>query len=326
MKEKLRCRRCQSDLATSDLYCPYCGTLQIQLQRASAPVRESLRRAGWYEDPFRRSAYRYWDGEIWTEHTYGEDFGRDVLSLDHDGGVLQAPRLTGSSPRRLALTLAGLVVSFGLSLVFVLADIGLGRPGGTLAELVVSEFGLWSGFLGTCVYMSRRCGSGSLHADFQLRFRWVDLGIGILGAIVGRCLAAVVVLPIAAADHNLSNPDQRIYGAVTYQAIGWTILVLVVCVGAPFFEELFFRGLLQGQLVQRFGPAVGIVVTSVVFGAAHIANDPGTVGFVLALSVAAGGLVLGTVRYLCGRLGSSMVTHSLFNLTAVIALAVALGR
>ena len=88
-----------------------------------------------------------------------------------------------------------------------------------------------------------------------------------------------------------------------------------------FFEALFFRGLLQGQLVERFGAGIGVGVTAIVFGAVHIANDPGVAGLLLALSVGAGGVALGTVRHLTGRLGSSMATHSLFNAIAIAAFA-----
>jgi membrane protease YdiL (CAAX protease family) len=37
--------------------------------------------------------------------------------------------------------------------------------------------------------------------------------------------------------------------------------------------------------------------------------------------VGAAGVVLGVVRHLTGRLGSSIATHALFNVTAVVALA-----
>jgi uncharacterized protein len=103
--------------------------------------------------------------------------------------------------------------------------------------------------------------------------------------------------------------------------VGWLTLALVSCVGAPFFEEMFFRGLLQGQLVERFGPVIAIGLSAIVFGSAHVANDPGIGGLLLALSVGASGVVLGTVRHLTRRLGSSMVTHAFFNVMGLLLLA-----
>jgi membrane protease YdiL (CAAX protease family) len=103
--------------------------------------------------------------------------------------------------------------------------------------------------------------------------------------------------------------------------VGWVALVLVVCVGAPVVEELFFRGLLQTRLVGRLGVVWGIVVTSVLFGAAHLIGWVGPITFVYATSIAAAGLVLGTLRHLTGRLGTSIAAHCIFNAQALILLA-----
>jgi membrane protease YdiL (CAAX protease family) len=158
-------------------------------------------------------------------------------------------------------------------------------------------------------------------ADFRLRVRWVDLLIGLGASIVARCLSIVVLIPFVHAFHSAGNPDHSLYSVTELGTTGWLVLGLVTCVGAPFFEEMFFRGLLQSQLVERFGPTAAIALTSIVFGAAHIANDPGIGGLLLALSVGAAGVVLGVVRHMTNRLGSSMLTHALFNLGAILLLA-----
>jgi hypothetical protein len=218
-------------------------------------------------------------------------------------------------------SIVGLAIAFVLSFLFVLPLLLLGHPGGNLALLVVSEAGLWTGLFGTCVVTSHRYGTGRVRSDFGLRFRWIDLVIGLVGAIVARCFAALVLVPFIHVLRTAGNPDHTLDAVTKLGASGWTVLILLSCVGAPLFEELFFRGLLQGQLVERFGPGVAIAVTAVVFGAAHIANDPGIAGLLLALSVGASGIVLGVVRHFTGRLGSSIATHSLFNVTAIVALA-----
>src|SRR5207249_3966943 len=81
-------------------------------------------------------------------------------------------------------------------------------------------------------------------------------------------------------------------------------------VGAPLVEELFFRGLLQPRLVTLVGPVPGIVATSCLFGAAHLIAWQGPITLAYALSVAGGGLVLGALRHLSGRLGPSTVAHA----------------
>ena len=47
------------------------------------------------------------------------------------------------------------------------------------------------------------------------------------------------------------------------------VLVLIVCVGAPFFEELFFRGVVQGALTCRWGARVAIVAQAFAFALVH---------------------------------------------------------
>ena len=73
-------------------------------------------------------------------------------------------------------------------------------------------------------------------------------------------------------------------------------------VGAPFFEELFFRGLVQGTLTARWGVAVGLVVQALLFAVVHLnpENGWGNVGtFVIITAV---GLGLGLIRRYSGRL------------------------
>ncbi len=291
--------------------------------RRAGPFPRSDRVPGWYPDPFGRKPYRFWDGEIWTEHVFSGTYSRDVVAVDNLAADRPPEGAWRASPGSLTLSLVGLGVAFGLSFLFILPFLLAGHPGGTLVGLVLSEAGLWTGLFGTCVVTSRRYGTGKVHADFRLRFRWLDLGIGLGAALVARCCAAIVLVPFIHVLRSVGNPDKSLYNITNVGALGWTTLVLITCLGAPLFEELFFRGLLQGQLVERFGVGAGVVATAVVFGAVHIANDPGVAGLLLALSVGACGIVLGAVRHLTGRLGSSMATHSLFNALAVVVLAAA---
>lgn len=278
-------------------------------------------RAGWYVDPFGRFSHRYFDGNLWTERVFDGQHQTDVLVLDHAERVRSAWAASG---RSLALTLAGLVGSFGLALLFVLPYHLLGHPGGPLVALVLSEAGLWAGLVGTCVLASRRFGTGHLRVDFRIETRLLDVPIALLGAIVARAIAAAAPLPLLASHRVVTNPDHTLYSLDRLGARGWLVLGLVTCVGAPIIEELFFRGLLQGQLTERFGPVVAVLATAVVFGAAHFPNDPGYGGLVLAETIGVTGIALGAIRQMTGRLGSSIGTHACFNAIA-LALLAALG-
>jgi hypothetical protein len=252
---------------------------------------------------------------------YSGEYGTDVLSIDARSDAQLPDGVWRATLGSMALSIGGLVLAFGLSILFLLPLLLTGYPGGAIAELVASEAGLWVGLFGTCWLTSRRYGTGHLMSDFRVRLRWIDLVIALGAAFVARCFSILVLIPFIHALRAAGNPDASLDSVTSLGWLGWLMLALVSCVGAPFFEEMFFRGLLQGQLVERFGPGVAIVTTSVVFGSAHIANDPGVGGLLLALSVGASGVVLGVVRHVTRRLGSSMLTHALFNTMALVLLA-----
>ncbi len=97
-------------------------------------------------------------------------------------------------------------------------------------------------------------------------------------------------------------------------------------VGAPFFEELFFRGLLLKGLLGVFGitgdgarslKAVGVVAAVVVdgllFGLAHAE-------FEQLAGLAVFGCILAVVACKTRRLGMNMVSHATFNLVAILAI------
>ncbi|WP_375177347.1 lysostaphin resistance A-like protein [Marinobacter mobilis] len=78
-------------------------------------------------------------------------------------------------------------------------------------------------------------------------------------------------------------------------------------------EELLFRGVVQRQLVIRFGWIVALLVTSLLFGIAHL---PGGWGYVLVAGFA--GLVYGLAYLWTGRLLWAVLVHWLLNLSHIL--------
>ena len=73
---------------------------------------------------------------------------------------------------------------------------------------------------------------------------------------------------------RLGHPAQTL--TATSIGPGLVVLAVLVCVGSPVVEELFFRGLLLRALLgklrrlgPRLGPAVSIVITALVFALVH---------------------------------------------------------
>lgn len=211
--------------------------------------------------------------------------------------------------------LFGMVV--GLSLSSLFASVWLGVTGDRelgLGGRAASQVGLWIGLVGTVVRAARRKGTGSVADDFGLRFRWSDLGLGVGAALAAQLivvpLVAIVLAPLLG-DPDVSGPVEDLVDDARGPAFAG--LVLTAVVGAPFVEELFFRGLLLRSLQARWGSGWAVAASSVVFGLAH-PNDLPVAGVVLVMvSLAVLAVLLALLVVRTGRLGAAIVAHAAFN-------------
>ncbi|MNO70172.1 CAAX amino terminal protease self- immunity [compost metagenome] len=80
--------------------------------------------------------------------------------------------------------------------------------------------------------------------------------------------------------------------------------LLFTCVA----EETLFRGFIQQGVASRSKPWLGLLVASLLFGAAHLAGGP-----LLVLFAALAGACYGLAFLLSGRLGVAIAIHFLFN-------------
>ena len=92
------------------------------------------------------------------------------------------------------------------------------------------------------------------------------------------------------------------------------VLILVVVIGAPFVEELVYRGFIQSGIKNRLGSKVAVVITSVWFAAVHLqlVEFPGLLAFAL---------ILGFCFHRTQRIGMSIVAHVAFNATGLLLVA-----
>jgi uncharacterized protein len=269
---------------------------------------------GWYKDPYGRMPFRWWDGDKWSPYARGDEVEWDPIEVEPVAVRRADFPVMGAA-------LVGFAAAVGLSYAVLIVLRSNGKPGGLSIELLVTEIALWLPMLGACWFVSRRRGERSFAIDYGLRWRPVDIGLGLGGSIAARSTESIVLLPIVLLHPHFSVPEVSDLRQFTVGASGWVVLALVTCVGAPIVEELFFRGLIQTRLVGRYGPVMGIGMTSVLFGAAHLIGWAGSISLVDALAIAGAGVALGTMRHLTGRLGTSMMTHSFFNVQALLILA-----
>lgn len=175
---------------------------------------------------------------------------------------------------------------------------------------------LWAGWIGAVVIAGRK--GGGVVEDFGLRVRPVDVPVGVaLGVLLQLVALPLVYLPVLRlldrTDEDLSRPARELARRAE-GPLGWILLLLIVGVGAPVVEELFYRGLLQRALLKRgLPPWLTVVSTSALFAAMHL--EP-----LQFLGLFLFGLVAGALAVRTGRLGPSIAAHVGFNVTTVVVL------
>jgi membrane protease YdiL (CAAX protease family) len=213
----------------------------------------------------------------------------------------------------------GIAASIVLSQVVVGIAIGVGGYADSedvpLWLVGILQIPLWVGLVGAVVLAARKA-SGDAASEFRLRFQPRDVPIGLLCGAGAQLLATQVTYPV----YRLLGVDTDQVGQVAEKladravsGIDVFVLVLLVVLGAPVIEELFYRGLAFGSIENRFGTAIAVVGSSVLFALVHFQPYD-----LLPLLVA--GLVFAGLRARYGRLGPGIWAHIGFNLIAVVAL------
>jgi len=146
-----------------------------------------------------------------------------------------------------------------------------------------------------------------------------NLGMNIVYGILGYCAALPLISVLALITRAIfhDNPDvtpNPIMPLITAER-GWEgrlLLFLLVSVAAPLVEEIFFRGVLQTGLRQRFGILWAIFLSAVVFALGHPMQD-----WIPILGL---GIAFGTLRELRQSLVPGIVAHFIQNSLTFFAL------
>ncbi len=151
---------------------------------------------------------------------------------------------------------------------------------------------------------------------------WLIVPIGALGFLVTFPLVQTTMY-IGGLTYTMINgqPPEQL-GHETLQLLrdvphdlGWWLMATCVVIGAPWQEEVLFRGMLQQTFrTAGVGSWLAIVVTAAIFTMMHVSVIPAA----SRMSVLPGLLVLaiglGVLRERTGRISTCVIAHAIFNL------------
>ena len=147
--------------------------------------------------------------------------------------------------------------------------------------------------------------------ELHLLLRFVPFGILLT-------LLVPIVYALTKAIFNIENfQPSTLPEAITENQESLLIFGFMAIFIAPVVEEIFFRGFVYPSLANRYGVIVSAIITSCLFGLAHIVAANAIIAFFI-------GLILVYVYHQTTNLLTPILVHSAFNLISVIIILVSL--
>lgn len=140
------------------------------------------------------------------------------------------------------------------------------------------------------------------------------IAMGFLLGIAAIMLVAVAVAAESSLLHLPIKPNNPFVYTPHLSNASWAVIgamVLAVVVLAPLAEEALFRGLLYGSLARLWGMWPAVLISSAIFGGAHM-------NLSLLLPLALGGVILALIYARSRSLWPSTVAHATLNGISVL--------
>jgi membrane protease YdiL (CAAX protease family) len=182
--------------------------------------------------------------------------------------------------------------------------------------LVITQGLVMAGLAGWPLIAARFKGDGWRRSfGFVVNGRaWLVGGVGGIATFV--VLLTLTVLSSIVLGEEVDSAAAEVVAGMADVTWAYVVFLVFIAVGAPFVEEISFRGLLWGSIVKRgWSPWVATSISAVAFGLFHF--EPLRV-----VALIAAGFVLGVVRHYAG-LAASMLSHAVVNTIGVVMLLLA---
>lgn len=155
-----------------------------------------------------------------------------------------------------------------------------------------------------------------LMAWHLIHFNYVKLNKETLSSLPGKATCLYIIMGTAAIvwmnwlSEMVDLPDTT--GDLMLRMKDNIFGIISVCVVAPIFEEMFFRGAIEGYLLRKWqNPRWAILVSALVFGLIH--GNPAQILFAFLF-----GLILGELYYRTGSLLPGIILHFINNTLSII--------
>lgn len=196
--------------------------------------------------------------------------------------------------------------------LFVLA-IEQSGPAAKGIGMIIATVLPWVALIGWPTLMTRIRGNGPI-LDLGLRWKWSDIGWGLLWGIAGLVVAVVLAVLTTAIFGDFDSAAGKLAEGLADNKVIFVIFLLTVVIGAPIVEEFFFRGYVFAAFAKKgWLPILSVLMSAAIFAAWHL--EP--VRFLVLLGI---GVTLGLARWLTASLTTSIVAHMTNNLVSSITL------
>jgi membrane protease YdiL (CAAX protease family) len=178
---------------------------------------------------------------------------------------------------------------------------------------------LWLGLGGAPIWFAIKKGKGVV-ADLGLRMKAIDVPIGLAIGVACQLLLVPLVyfaLRPLLGENDVSAAARELTDRAT-DPLSIVLVFLIVGIGAPVAEEIYFRGMAQRIFGRRLGPWAAILGAAAFFAATHLQplQFPALLVF---------GVILGFMAWRSGRIGPAIWAHVGFNVVAATGLLFHIG-
>ena len=218
--------------------------------------------------------------------------------------------------RQVGLSIGLVVGIFAVVLVAIGGFVATWDVSNTVATVIalLASAMLQAAMLGCVWYFAIRRSGGAWR---ELGFRRIRplqaVIVGIIGVIAAYLAVAVYAAIVTGLGIEILIPNE-FPEELGREPLSLMILAVTALAIAPFTEEVFFRGFAYQALRKRLSPVSAAVVSSGLFGIAHL-------GLGLVIPIALMGMILVAAFRRTGNLWSSIIIHAGFNAVSITGLA-----